>query len=398
MDNNNLSPNNQQPPRKRKRVTKQMAQRRRLAALGILILIILLFIILIAKACSGDDKDNGKSKKPKSTTAAASTAAIVTHPVATTTTAPVSTADPNDPNTITKITLDVYSVNLEIGESQMPWVTMSPETSTEKGEIWKSSDEKIATVDDIGNITAVAGGECYVTVTSKNNPAVYAEVKVTVTDPNAAPSNAIGQTPTSASTDIANQSATAAKPEDATGGIVTVSDTKQIDGATYVQGILVANKSYSLPADYDPGLDPTTKSQFDVLSSAAAEEGLNIWLASGYRSYQYQEEIYNGYVDGYGKDTADTFSARPGHSEHQTGLAIDVNTIDDSFADTPEAEWLAENCYKYGFIIRYPKGKEDITGYKYEPWHIRYLGVEKATAVYNSGLTLEEYLGIDSKY
>lgn len=75
-----------------------------------------------------------------------------------------------------------------------------------------------------------------------------------------------------------------------------------------------------------------------------------------------------------------------------------MNTIDDSFADTPEAEWLAENCYKYGFIIRYPKGKEDITGYKYEPWHIRYLGTEKAADVYKSGLTLEEYLGIDSKY
>lgn len=316
MDNNNLSPNNQQPPRKRKRVTKQMAQRRRLAALGILILIVLLFIILIAKACSGGDNEDGKSKKPKTTTTAATTAAIVTHPVATTTAAPVSTADPDDPNTITKITLDVYSVNLQIGESQMPWVTMSPETSAEKGEIWKSSDEKIATVDDIGNITAVAGGECYVTVTSKNNPAVYAEVKVTVTDPNAAPSNAIGQTPTAASTDIANQSDTSQKPDNAAGGIVTVSDKKQIDGITYIQDIPVVNKSYSLPADYDPGLDPTTKAQFDKLSAAAAEEGLNIWLASGYRSYQYQEEIYNSYVDGYGQDTADTFSARPGHSEH----------------------------------------------------------------------------------
>jgi LAS superfamily LD-carboxypeptidase LdcB len=103
-------------------------------------------------------------------------------------------------------------------------------------------------------------------------------------------------------------------------------------------------------------------------------------------------------VNAYGQSTADTFSARPGHSEHQTGLAIDVNSIDDSFAATPESAWLASNAHRYGFIIRYPKGKEHITGYKYESWHIRYLGVDTATAVYNSGLTLEEYLGIDSKY
>ena len=125
---------------------------------------------------------------------------------------------------------------------------------------------------------------------------------------------------------------------------------------------------------------------------------LSIYLSSGFRSYETQNRIYNNYVSNYGQSSADTFSARPGHSEHQTGLAIDVNSIDDSFADTPEAEWLASHAHEYGFIIRYPKGKESITGYKYEPWHIRYLGVEKATEVYNSGLTLEEFLGIDSEY
>ena len=92
---------------------------------------------------------------------------------------------------------------------------------------------------------------------------------------------------------------------------------------------------------------------------------------------------------------ADTFSARPGTSEHQTGLAMDVGWIDDAFANTPAGIWLAENCYKYGFIIRYQKNKESITGYKYEPWHIRYLGKDIAKDVYESGLCLEEYLGVN---
>ena len=105
-------------------------------------------------------------------------------------------------------------------------------------------------------------------------------------------------------------------------------------------------------------------------------------------------------MNGYGQASADTFSARPGHSEHQTGLAIDVNSVDDSFRGTPEAIWLADNCYKYGFIIRYPEGKEGITGYKYEPWHIRYVGSEIAKKVHDAGsnATLEEIYGLSSQY
>ncbi len=99
-----------------------------------------------------------------------------------------------------------------------------------------------------------------------------------------------------------------------------------------------------------------------------------------------------------GKAEADRYSARPGYSEHQSGLAMDLNSVDDSFAYTKEAKWIAENCSKYGFIIRYPKGKEPITGYIYEPWHVRYLGTELAEKVTTSGLTLEEYFGITSFY
>ena len=103
-------------------------------------------------------------------------------------------------------------------------------------------------------------------------------------------------------------------------------------------------------------------------------------------------------MDQSGQAAADRFSARPGHSEHQTGLAFDLNSITDEFKDTDEGKWVTENCHNYGFIIRYPADKESVTGYMYEPWHIRYLGVETAQAVHDSGLCLEEYLGITSQY
>ena len=109
-------------------------------------------------------------------------------------------------------------------------------------------------------------------------------------------------------------------------------------------------------------------------------------------------QLYNSYVNRDGKAKADTYSARPGHSEHQTGLAMDINNASDAFNNTPEAKWIAANCWKYGFILRYPQGKQNITGYKYESWHVRYLGNDLAKEVYNSGLTLEEFLCIDSVY
>ena len=177
------------------------------------------------------------------------------------------------------------------------------------------------------------------------------------------------------------------------------SEIKNIDGLTYVNGILIVNKTYSLPKDYDPGsLSLDAKNAFDEMQNAAKNDNIKLWIASGYRSYSLQTNLYNSYVLKDGKAKADTYSARPGHSEHQTGLAMDLNIIDSSFEGTPEAIWIEKNCYKYGFIIRYPKGKEDITGYKYEPWHVRYLGKELAEKVYNTGKTLEEYLNITSKY
>lgn len=171
------------------------------------------------------------------------------------------------------------------------------------------------------------------------------------------------------------------------------------DGLTYVNGILIVNKTYSLPKDYDPGsLKKETVNAYNKMKEAAKKDNINLFIASGYRSYETQDELYNYYVKIDGKKKADTYSARPGFSEHQTGYAMDLNIVDSSFEGTPEAIWIANNSYKYGFIIRYPKGKESITGYKYEPWHVRYLGKELAKKVYDSNLTLEEYLNIESKY
>lgn len=179
---------------------------------------------------------------------------------------------------------------------------------------------------------------------------------------------------------------------------VTVRELSVVEGCTYVDGILVANKTYSLPEDYDPGTLPITKEAFEALVQDAAAEGLNIYEGSAYRDYNFQVTVYNSMVRGYSKEYADAYSARPGHSEHQTGYTIDCNTIDDRFGETAEGAWLAAHCHEYGFIIRYPRGKENITGYAYESWHIRYVGVEHATTIYEQGLTLEEYLDIDSVY
>lgn len=172
------------------------------------------------------------------------------------------------------------------------------------------------------------------------------------------------------------------------------------NGVTYIEGYLVVNKTYTLPSSYGNGLTNATIEAFNKMQAAAKVDGLNIYISSGFRSYSYQKTLYNNYVNRDGVTVADTYSARAGHSEHQSGLAFDVNTINDSFANTEEGKWLNDNCYKYGFILRYPKGKSDETGYQYEPWHFRYVGVELAEKLYNNGnwITVEDYFGITSRY
>ena len=135
----------------------------------------------------------------------------------------------------------------------------------------------------------------------------------------------------------------------------------------------------------------------EELIAGAKEDGFDIVMRTGYRSYDYQDYLFNSYAANYGEAEANTYSARPGQSEHQTGWCCDVGRPGyglTSFDGTKEADWIAENCWKYGFILRYPADKTDITGYIYESWHIRYVGKDAAQYIYENGLTLEEYLGI----
>ena len=163
---------------------------------------------------------------------------------------------------------------------------------------------------------------------------------------------------------------------------------------TYIKGIMLVNKTYHLPANYNPGVNGEAYQSLKRLQNDASNAGFSLPLLSGFRSYNDQKYLYNSYVAKDGEALASTYSARPGESEHQTGLAFDVGRISDNFGNTPSGIWLKENCHKYGFIIRYLKGKENITGYKYEPWHIRYVGENVAREIYNQGVTLEEYLGV----
>lgn len=170
------------------------------------------------------------------------------------------------------------------------------------------------------------------------------------------------------------------------------------NGITTIDGIIIANKKYSLPSNYSPGFNKNANDYFYRMKRDAAARGLVINIGSGFRSYSYQGSLYNNYVKQYGRAYADRISAKPGHSEHQTGLAIDIKGssyyLNQKFATTKEGIWLANNAYKYGFILRYPQGKEKYTGYIFEPWHFRYVGTTLAPKIYQSGKSLEEYYGL----
>ena len=160
--------------------------------------------------------------------------------------------------------------------------------------------------------------------------------------------------------------------------------------------IVVANKHYPMSKDYYPGENATAKAAFLKLIAQMKEEGYAISdNYSGFRSYATQAQLYQSYVNQEGQAAADRYSARPGYSEHQTGLAFDVIGTDGQLVeDSNAAQWLLEHAPDYGFVVRYPRGKESITGYMHEEWHLRYIGKE-AKDIAASGLTLEEYYGFD---
>ncbi|MBO4493328.1 MAG: D-alanyl-D-alanine carboxypeptidase family protein [Ruminococcus sp.] len=328
----------------------------------------------------------------------------------------VKVTDPKQP---LGIKLTKYEMDILAGTLDISFVNTLPDTAVPITEVWVSSDPGVASVDRWGNVYGVSEGSCIITVSSMDNPDIRADIQVKVhSKPVTTTTTTVTTTTTSTTTTTTITITTTATTstytvsDTSTAETTTVSTTSapivstaaehliQVhDGVTYIDGILIVNKTYSLPKDFAPGeLSENAAENFVRLSSDARELGLNIVCTSGYRSYESQEQIYNNYAAADGVLKADTYSARAGHSEHQTGLAIDVNSISDDFIGTPECEWLAQNAHKYGFIIRYPKDKEEYTGFSYEPWHIRYVGEDTATKIYESGLSLEEYLGIDSCY
>lgn len=192
-------------------------------------------------------------------------------------------------------------------------------------------------------------------------------------------------------------------------------------GATVLQNpydqLALVNKQHALPADYIPKDLVTPKVRFpftedlpkkqmrqvaatalEKMFAAADKEGLDLFAQSGYRSYERQDAIFASNVNEHGEEAANKFSARPGESEHQTGLTMDVTSPDINygltieFGKTDEGKWIKKHAAEYGFIIRYPKGKENITKYQYEPWHLRFVGKEAAKEIMTKGITLEEYV------
>lgn len=184
--------------------------------------------------------------------------------------------------------------------------------------------------------------------------------------------------------------------------------------------LALVNKQYALPSDYTPDdlevpdvpfpfdedlpqkqLRAVAADALEELFQAADEAGLDLVAQSGYRSYDRQDAIFASNVEAHGEEEANNFSAQPGESEHQTGLTMDVTTpsIDNElttdFSETEEGKWVEEHAAEYGFIIRYPEGKEEITEYQFEPWHIRYVGEKTAQEITDQAITLEEYYGVE---
>lgn len=184
----------------------------------------------------------------------------------------------------------------------------------------------------------------------------------------------------------------------------------------YTDILCVANKKHALPYEYVPGdlrtvnvsrsanwqMRDEAATALETMFAAAGNDGITLVACSGYRSAAYQDQLYSGYVQSYGTAVADSISSRPGYSDHQTGLAMDIGDHDQAtvfttdMKNTPEGQWLYTHAHEYGFVLRYPEGKESITGYSFEPWHYRYVGTATASAMYaiSPDETLEEYLGV----
>jgi len=288
---------------------------------------------------------------------------------------------------------------------------------TGKSDISKSSGAETASGAVTQTETPVAGGSTEDNQTADENRMVFGQVPQSTDNSQAdeAPADkAQAQETQSAVTPAAETQATEQAGQ-ASGSAASATTT--VDASA--EELLLVNKTHHLDKDYWPddlvtvsscveGVgDSNTKKLRKVAADAleeliagAAADGYQIKMRTGFRSYDYQVTLFNSYAQKNGEEAANKFSARAGESEHQSGLCCDVSSpsvgwaISYEYDDTPEGKWLEEHGHEYGFIIRYLPGKEDITGYNAEPWHIRYVGIDAATEIYEKGICFEEYLGI----
>lgn len=276
---------------------------------------------------------------------------------------------------VASVSISETEISISEEETVTLRATVSPENAFDKTISWTSSNKKIATVNNNGEVTGVSPGTATITVKTDNG----------------------GKT--------ASCLVTVEKKPFSDG--IDVSYTKDEINKWYLT--LVNKNTDSLGTDYSPSLstvqghsvstdivDPLT-----AMIDAAAAEGVYLKIVSAFRSYAVQEQTYkkqirrceaNGLTGEEAEAKAGTVVAPPGHSEHQLGLALDFNSLLQSFEDTKEGQWLRHNAHKYGFILRYDKDRTDITGYIYEPWHFRYVSIGHATKIYEMGVTLEEYI------
>ncbi|MGO1544438.1 MAG: D-alanyl-D-alanine carboxypeptidase family protein [Gulosibacter sp.] len=293
-------------------------------------------------------------------------------------------------------------------------------------------DEAAASSSKAPQIARVVGSVALVALTvigigiaagwgAPNEPLSVVSPTTAVVSPTTAPDQPTTSTAPGAPT---GDGASTAPTGDATNTPETTAaeSTTDLDISTASSVTVLLNKRTPLdPADYAPeplvymsdiGIDSINGHALredaalgiQELFAAAAEAGHVLDMTSGYRDYDLQTQLYDGYVSERGQETADETSARPGYSEHQTGLAADISApgsdpyciLQECFGETEAGQWLAENSWQYGFILRYEEGETAITGYSYEPWHFRFIGVDAATEYHESGATTyEEFLGVD---
>lgn len=318
------------------------------------------------------------------------------------------------------------SQEVQVGATVQLSCTLSPEKadSQYKNVIWSSTDQTIATVDQNGTVTGVSNGICTIVATSENNPDITFKYTITVsggsnkvtkattiyistsefttTTTTTPPTLATTTAPpnTAPPQDIVN---TTTVPESES-EVVTTTTTTVTAQPTYINNILLVNSEHPLPADYVPdssqvsgsyGLLSYVQQAFDTMSTDATAEGISLYINKGYVSYLDQEAIFEDAFFRYSDQSYVThYYDEAGYSDSQTGLSILLNSADNTFDDTAEAQWIANNCYKYGFIVRYPQGKEGSTNHQYRSYQIRYVGVDVATAMHQGSLSLEEYLGV----